>query len=135
MMPARNTFADWDILLVDDSIESLNVLEIVLKHYGAVVHRATQGAEALDVITAVRPRLIICDLAMPVMDGWDLITRLKQDPTLARTPIIVLTAHAQRGERERALAAGYDAFFTKPITPGVFIEELLVMLHDFDAET
>ena len=81
MMPARNTFADWDILLVDDSIESLNVLEIVLKHYGAVVHRATQGAEALDVITAVRPRLIICDLAMPVMDGWDLITRLKQDPS------------------------------------------------------
>jgi CheY-like chemotaxis protein len=130
----RDTFAGWDILLVDDSVESLNVLEIVLKHYGAVTHRATHGVQALEVIASVHPHLIICDLAMPIMDGWDLIVRLRTDPALHKTPIIALTAHAQPGERERALSAGYHAFFTKPIIPGVFIGELIDTLRDFDAD-
>lgn len=129
MKVVRPVFEGWDILVVDDSVESLNILEVSLKRYGATVHRAADGKEALASIAAVRPKLIITDLAMPVLDGWELIRYLKQDDDLKLIPIVALTAHATVTDRQRAVEAGCDTFVTKPIMPSVFIGELIDVLR------
>jgi CheY-like chemotaxis protein len=76
------------------------------------------------------PRLIITDLAMPIMDGWELIARLKGSPDTAHIPVIALTAHAMLDDRQRAIAAGCNHFLVKPITPTTFVNDLLSVIAD-----
>jgi CheY-like chemotaxis protein len=73
--------------------------------------------------------MIITDLAMPHMDGWDLIAKLKRDARTQAIPVVALTAHALIDDRERAIAAGVNHFVTKPITPGAFMKELLSVIE------
>jgi CheY-like chemotaxis protein len=76
----------------------------------------------------VQSSFIISDLSMPKMDGWIMIQQLRQNPDTVHIPIIALTAHAMSKDREKALAAGFNAYITKPITPGGFIGDLLRIL-------
>ncbi|MFW5691412.1 MAG: response regulator [Chloroflexota bacterium] len=120
----------WDVVVVDDEEDSLEVAEIILLEYGASVYTATNGVEALDVVRRVRPRFIISDLSMPMMDGWGFISALKTDRTLAGIPVIALTAHAMVGDRERAIAAGFHNYLTKPLTIETFMADLVKLLVD-----
>jgi len=126
----RDILHNWQVLVVEDEPDSLEVAERILKHYGATVYTAANGKEALDVLRAVRPRFIISDLSMPVMDGWELLYRLKRDRPTLDIPVIALTAHAMMGDRERAIAAGFHNYLTKPLTPATFIKDLLRLLTD-----
>ena len=76
---------------------------------------AADGAEAISSVTADSPDIILMDLNVPVINGWDATRRLKADPKTAGIPVIALSAHAMAGDRQRALAAGCDDFDTKPI--------------------
>jgi len=103
------------ILLVEDNEMNRDMLSRRLQRRGHEVLIAGDGAEALRVAGEERPELVLMDLSLPVMDGWEATGRMKADPQTASIPIIALTAHAMGADRERALAAGCDDFDTKPI--------------------
>lgn len=85
---------------------------------------AGDGQAAIEQAGRARPDLILMDLSLPRMDGWEATRRLKADATLASIPVIVLSAHAMRGDEERARAAGCDDFLTKPIDEDVLFRKL-----------
>jgi two-component system cell cycle response regulator DivK len=121
---------DWQVVIVEDEPDNMDVASYILEFYGATVHCATDGSEGLQVIQTVKPDFVISDLSMPVMDGWELITRLKKNVATTNIPIIALTAHAMAGDRERAMAAGFHNYLSKPLTPETFIDQLVRLLLD-----
>ncbi len=126
----RDLLKDWDILIVEDEPDSLEVAERILRHYGARVHSAANGREGLEIARKVHPRFIVSDLSMPVMDGWEMLYELKQDRSTLDIPVIALTAHAMKGDRDRAIIAGFHNYLTKPLTPATFMKDLLVLLDN-----
>lgn len=126
----RDILAGWKILIIDDEADSADVAKRVLRYYGAEVSTASNGKEGLDQIRILHPRLVICDISMPVMDGWGVIQTLKNDRSLMDIPAIALTAHAMTGDRERAIAAGFHNYLSKPLTPLSFAQDLLLLLVD-----
>lgn len=121
---------DWIVVVIDDEEDSLEVARYMLDFYGAQVHTAENGREGLELVKRVRPRFVISDLSMPVMDGWELIHHLQNDPATVAIPVIALTAHAMQGDRERALGAGFQNYLTKPLTVDRFIHDLIALLID-----
>ena len=103
------------ILIVDDELRNLRLLESLLKPEGHEVVHARSGAEALELIKAVRPDLILLDVMMPEMDGYQVAGRLKLDPATQTIPIIMVTALNDRASRLAALNMGAEEFLTKPI--------------------
>lgn len=126
----ENILDGWNVVVVDDEEDSLEVAEIILMEYGATVYTASDGQEALEIVRTVKPSLVISDLSMPVMDGWSLIYTMKQDRSLAEIPVIALTAHAMVGDRERAISAGFHNYLTKPLTVNTFMRDLVNLLVD-----
>jgi two-component system cell cycle response regulator DivK len=108
------------ILIVEDNEMNRDVLSRRLRRQGYEVLIATAGLDGLRLATDARPDLILMDLGMPGMDGWECTKRLKAEAVTSAIPIIALTAHAMTGDRQRALDAGCDDFDTKPIDfPGL----------------
>jgi CheY-like chemotaxis protein len=103
------------ILLVDDSDMNRDMLSRRLARRGYTVITAVDGQEALDLTASVQPQLVLMDLGLPVIDGWEATRRLKADAQTRMIPVIALTAHAMAGDRDSALAAGCDDFDTKPV--------------------
>ncbi len=130
MTVPRDVLLNWDVLVVDDEPDSLEVASHILRYYGANVIVAENGQAGLDAVRAKRPKLIISDLSMPVMDGWGFIATLKRDRATMDIPAIALTAHAMLGDRERAISAGFHNYLSKPLTPATFMKDLLRLLVD-----
>ena len=116
--------AQQTILVVDDSVLNLEFVEEALQAHGYEVLRATDGLAALDAVRRHRPDLILLDIRMPEMDGQELARRLKADPATRRIPLVALTACAMTGDREKILAAGFDAYISKPINMQNFLTEV-----------
>jgi CheY-like chemotaxis protein len=115
------------ILLVED-IELNRDLMVQLLEDDYEVVTAEDGARAIEVARSERPDLILMDMSLPVMDGWEATRRLKADPALKATPVIALTAHAMRGDEEKARAAGCDDYITKPIDEDQLFGKLSALL-------
>lgn len=124
----RESFKGMKVLIVDDDPPGLEIMALLLQHFGAITHKATNGREGIEQAQLLHPDFIISDLSMPVMDGWEMIAWLKHERTTASIPIIALTAHAMIGDRERAIAAGCHNYLTKPINPPTFIHDLYMLL-------
>lgn len=103
------------ILLVEDNEMNMDMLSRRLQRQGHDVNEAVNGKEALEKITTALPDLILMDLSLPEMDGWEATRRLKADSTTKDIPVIILTAHALKTDREGAFAAGCDDYDIKPI--------------------
>jgi CheY-like chemotaxis protein len=103
------------ILLVEDNEPSRDALSRRLARRGFQVATAADGQEGVSLARQARPDLILMDLGLPVLDGWEATRQLKGDPATRHIPIIVLSAHAMTNDRELALAAGADGFDTKPV--------------------
>jgi two-component system, cell cycle response regulator DivK len=104
------------ILCVEDNEDNIYLVKMRLEMIeGFDITVAKDGVEGVNLAATDRPDLILMDLKLPVMDGWEAARRLKADPGTANIPIIALSSHAMVGDRERALAAGCDEFDTKPI--------------------
>jgi two-component system, cell cycle response regulator DivK len=103
------------ILIVEDNLDNRDMLARRLQRKGYRVELATNGDEGLSVAQRVRPDLILMDLSMPVLDGWEATRRLKSDPMLNAIPVVALTGHAMKDDRSRALAVGANDYMAKPI--------------------
>lgn len=114
------------ILVVDDNLSNREYARQVLVSHWAVT-QAQGGAEAITALRAEVPNLILLDLSMPVIDGWAVLRWVRASPTTKTLPVVACSAHAMRGDRERALAAGFDAYLTKPYRPA----ELVEMIEEF----
>jgi two-component system cell cycle response regulator DivK len=112
------------ILLVEDNLHNRRIFQGVLVHAGFAVVEAEDGGRALELAASARPDLILMDLSIPVVDGWECTRRLKAEPGTRGIPIIALTAHAMRGDEDRARAAGCDGYLSKPISPKRVVEEV-----------
>jgi two-component system cell cycle response regulator DivK len=105
------------ILVVEDDPDNRRIVAKVLSVEGYDVIEATDGIEALAQARAERPDLILMDLALPNVDGWEATRRLKSDPETRSIPVVALTAVAMRGDEEQARAAGCDDYLPKPARP------------------
>jgi CheY-like chemotaxis protein len=103
------------VLLVEDNEMNRDMLSRRLTRKGFEVVVALDGAEAVQAAAADLPALILMDMSLPVMDGWEATRRIKADATTAAIPVIGLTAHAMEGDREKCLASGCDDYDTKPV--------------------
>ena len=106
---------DARILVVEDNRDNRELLVKVLKRKGYTVLEAESGEEALALAEAEAPDLILMDLNLCGMDGFEATRRLKADPRLRRVPVVAITAYAMVGDRERALEAGCDGYIPKPV--------------------
>jgi CheY-like chemotaxis protein len=103
------------ILLVEDNDMNRDMLSRRLSRRGYTIVTAVDGQAALDMAVSAQPQLVLMDMSLPVIDGWEATRRLKADARTRAIPVIALTAHAMAEDRERALAAGCDDFDTKPV--------------------
>ena len=103
------------VLLVEDNEMNRDMLSRRLKRKGFEVIIAVDGREGVAKASAESPDLILLDMSLPVMDGWEAARKIKGDPETRGIPIIALTAHAMAGDREKALEAGCDEYDTKPV--------------------
>jgi CheY-like chemotaxis protein len=103
------------ILYVEDNEDNVYMLKNRLTRAGHTVLIATDGAQGVAMAASEQPDLVVMDLSLPVLDGWEATRRMKAQPETRHIPVIALTAHAMAGDREKALEAGCDDFDTKPV--------------------
>jgi CheY-like chemotaxis protein len=118
------------ILLVEDNEMNRDMLSRRLQRRGHEVVCAVDGAEGLEVARRETPGLILMDMSLPVLDGWEASRQLKADPATSGIPIIALTAHAMSNDRERALEAGCDDYDTKPVELPRLLGKIDALLGD-----
>jgi two-component system cell cycle response regulator DivK len=116
------------ILLVEDNEMNRDMLSRRLEKKGYTVVIALNGEQALAMVRTEMPELILMDLSLPTIDGWEVTRRLKADDGTRAIPVIALTAHAMSGDRETALAAGADDYDTKPIELPRLLEKMEALL-------
>lgn len=112
------------ILLVEDNEDNRAVYTTILRYYGFDVIEAPSAEEGIEVARQVLPALILMDIGLPGIDGWEATRRLKSDPATARIPIVALTAHALAEHRAMSFAAGCDGYLAKPIEPRDVLAEV-----------
>ncbi len=115
------------IVVADDDPDILSIVTMSLEAMGHEVSRATNGQEAVDVTRAIHPDLVVMDLMMPGVDGYEATSILKASPTTSSIPVLALTAKAMRGDEERGRLAGVDAYITKPFR----ISQVLQVINQF----
>jgi CheY-like chemotaxis protein len=103
------------VLLVEDNEMNRDMLSRRLIKRGYEVVMAIDGQQGIDMAVSEKPDLILLDMSLPVVDGWEAAKQIKANPLSAKAPLIALTAHAMAADRERAMSAGCDDFDTKPV--------------------
>ena len=116
------------VLVVEDYQDAREMYSAYLQFSGYRVAEATNGLEAIETAVQLMPDIILMDLALPKVDGWEATKRLKSDPRTKHIPIVALTGHALAGFAEGAREAGCDAFVTKPCLPDALVAEIRRML-------
>lgn len=112
------------ILVIEDNPENMALLVYLLQSAGHTVFQAGDGETGLATAGQESPDLVLCDVRMPVLDGYEVAKRLRGDAALQSVPVVAVTASVSGADRERALAAGFDDFVTKPIDPARFLEQV-----------
>ena len=120
-MPAR-------ILVIEDDEFSRELVRYLLDRQGYAVLEAADGRTGLDLALNAHPDLVLCDLQMPVLNGYEVVQRLRSNPLWQVVPVIAVTAFSMPGDRDIALAAGFDNYLTKPITPEIFVQRITAFL-------
>ncbi|NOY82522.1 MAG: response regulator [Kiritimatiellaeota bacterium] len=116
------------ILLVEDNEMNRDMLSRRLKRRGYDVLMAFDGREGVRMARSEAPDLILMDMSLPILDGWEATRQIKADPAISSIPVIALTAHAMPGDREKAVEAGCDDYDTKPIELVRLLEKIQALL-------
>ena len=104
----------WTVLIIDNEPDNVAIAESVLEFYGATVYSANGGEEGLQRLLTLVPSVILLDLSMPNLDGWEVLSAIRHRLDKPYIPVIAFTAHAMQGDRERIAAAGFDGYIVKP---------------------
>jgi len=110
------------ILIVEDNRENRDLMAYLLRHFGHEVEEAVDGVDGLAKAQESHHDLIVLDLQMPGLDGYEVLSRVRADAQLAPTPVVAVTAFAMANDRERIIDAGFDDYISKPINPRTFAE-------------
>src|SRR4029077_7378137 len=121
------------VLLVEDNEDNRIVYSTILRHFGYTVTEALNGEEGISKARAEKPDLILMDISIPIIDGWEATQVLKHDPATNDIPIIALTAHALASDREKAMEVGCDGYLAKPCEPRAVVAEVQKFLGRDDA--
>jgi CheY-like chemotaxis protein len=116
------------ILVAEDRDASRELARTLLEHSGYAVLEASNGGEAIDIARASLPDLVLCDLQMPVKNGFEVLHELREDERFKSTPIVALTASAMMGDKDKALMEGFTAYLTKPLSLSAIRRELARLL-------
>jgi len=116
------------ILIVEDNPLNMRLLEMTLRAKNYTLLKATDGEEALDMAMRERPDLIIMDIQLPKMSGLEVTRKLRETPAFNHTPIIGITAYAMKGDKEKVIESGCDAYLSKPINTRELPEVIAAML-------
>lgn len=116
------------ILVIEDNDANLELVQYLLESVGYEVLVARDGGQGVAVALQERPTLVVCDLQMPVLDGYEVLRTLRQDPSTRATPIIAVTAFSMPGDQQKVLMAGFDGYLSKPIDPENFVAEVEAFL-------
>jgi len=112
------------ILVAEDNAVNRELLRELLEARGYSVSEACDGQEALHMIEQSLPELLLLDIGMPVLDGFAVIRKIRENPRMAPLPVVAVTAYAMRGDREKILASGFDSYLSKPLNPSSLTQEL-----------
>jgi CheY-like chemotaxis protein len=112
------------ILVAEDNLPNRELIREILETYGYEVIEAVDGQEALDKLEETVPDLVLLDIQMPVLDGYAVVRRIRQNPRFAGLKILAVTAYAMQGDREKVLEAGFDGYLTKPLDMATLTKEI-----------
>jgi two-component system, cell cycle response regulator DivK len=112
------------VLIVEDNIDNLDLVKFLLEQEDFEVLQARDGRSGIEVARAGEPELILLDMGIPELDGWQVARQLKEDPQTSGICIVALTAHILPGDRKKALDAGCDGFISKPLDIPTFVEQV-----------
>jgi two-component system, cell cycle response regulator DivK len=116
------------VLIVDDNRASRDLIRAILKTVHCDIIEATHGQEALDLVQRERPGLVLLDIDMPGLSGLAVVNKIREDSSFARLPVVAVTAFAMERDRERAMAAGFTAYVTKPVRAASLRQQVLQLL-------
>lgn len=116
------------ILVIEDDPSSRALLKYLFETAGYAVLEAADGGTGAHMALEANPDLVVCDLQMPVLNGYEVVRHLQNAPNWRRVPVIAVTAFSMPGDRDKALAAGFDEHITKPITPETFVGQIEAFL-------
>ncbi len=105
----------WDIIIVDDEPDNIGVVQLVMQYSGAQVRVADNGFACLALMEQAVPTVLLIDIQMPGMTGYELLRRIREHPVWRHVPAVAVTAHAMVGDEERILSFGFDGYIPKPI--------------------
>lgn len=112
------------VLIIEDNEQNMYLLTFLLEKFGWNVVQARDGLQGIEQAEQIRPDLILLDIQLPGMDGYQVAGSLRKKPDLGHIPIVAVTSHALVGDREKCIAAGCNGYIVKPINPDTFIEEI-----------
>ncbi|MEY8876627.1 MAG: response regulator [Leptothrix sp. (in: b-proteobacteria)] len=118
------------ILVIEDNPANLELVQYLLQSAGHEVLTAVDGAQGLAAAQRQVPDLVICDLQMPLLDGYEVLRRLRADPATAELVVIAVTAFSMMGDQEKVAVAGFDGYLSKPIEPEQFVATIEAFLPD-----
>ncbi|MGJ3237829.1 MAG: response regulator [Anaerolineae bacterium] len=115
---------NWRVLVVEDEFDSIQMVSKILRHHGAEVHIARTGRECITMLEQLEPTFIIMDLALPEMDGWETLSKIRENEKTAHLPVVAITAYHSVNVEEDAHDAGFDAYFPKPLATNLIVDRL-----------
>ncbi len=118
------------ILIIEDNEQNMYLVTFLLGKNDYEVIQAWNGRQGIEMATKQRPALILLDIQLPVMNGYEVARELKKNPALETIPIVAVTSYAMPGDREKAMAAGCTGYIEKPINPETFIKDFQKYLPD-----
>jgi len=118
------------VLIAEDNAVNRELLREILEAHGYAVDEACDGQAALDMIEQIRPDILLLDIGMPVLDGFAVVRRIRENPRFAALPVLAVTAYAMQGDREKILNSGFDGYLSKPVNWAVLEEEMNRLLKE-----
>ena len=116
-------------LIIEDNPANLELVRYLLDAHGYPTLTTTNGEDGLRLFASARPDIVLCDLQLPVLDGYEVLSEIRKDPARADTMVIAVTAFSMSGDRAKVTAAGFDGYISKPIDPTTFVQQIESLLR------